>query len=136
VSIASSREPSEDDLRYLNDADVVYATTLDRMLASEPRVDVIKCDIDGHDFLAMQGAAEVLARRRPVVFAEFNPGTLRQVSATDPRESLRFFLGLDYGIEVLLRPDERMVCGRREQAVMALFEQRALDQVDLLLTPL
>ena len=135
VSIASTKEPTEDDLRYLNAADMVYATTLDRVLATEPRVDVIKCDIDGHDFLAMQGASRTLATRRPVVFAEFNPGTLKEFSRIDPIEYLRLFVASDYRIDVLLRSGELVACGSDCQRVMALFADGSVDQVDLMLLP-
>jgi len=134
VSIASSRRVTEDELRHLTDADLVYATTLDRALAGEPRVDVIKCDIDGHDFLAMRGATEVLRQRRPLVFAELNPNTLRQFSGVDPADYLRLFAELGYRTTALLRTGESIACDAPTQ-VLGIIETRALDQLDLMLAP-
>src|SRR5262249_7655163 len=135
VSIASSKRVAEEELRYPSDVTLTYAVRLDDVLRDEPRIDVVKCDIDGHDYRAIQGGLATLARTRPVVFAEFNPGTLRSFSEIDPVEYLRLFVGLDYRMTVLLRRGEPAACGQDVGRVLALLQTTRLDQVDLLLTP-
>jgi len=135
VSIASSKHVAEDELRYPSDVGLTYAVRLDDVLRDEPRIDVLKCDIDGHDYRAIQGGLATLARTRPVVFAEFNPGTLRSFSEIDPVEYLRLFVGLDYRMTVLLRHAESAACGQDVGRVLALLETSRLEQVDLMLTP-
>lgn len=44
--------------------------TLDEVLAGERRVSFLKCDVEGHEQHVFDGAARVLGRDRPVVFAE------------------------------------------------------------------
>jgi FkbM family methyltransferase len=135
VSIASSKRVAEDELRYPNDVTLAYAVRLDDALRDERRLDVLKCDIDGHDYRAIRGGLATLARTRPVVFAEFNPGTLRSFSEIDPIEYLRLFTGLDYRMTVLFRRGEPAACGQDAGRVLTLLEAAGLEQVDLMLTP-
>jgi len=83
----------------------------------------------------MQGTSRTLATCRPVVFAEFNPGTLKEFSGIDPVEYLRLFVASEYRIEVLLGSGDRVPCGSDCQRVMALFTDGSIDQVDLMLLP-
>jgi FkbM family methyltransferase len=135
VSIASSKPVAEAELRYPSDVAPVYAVRLDDALRDEKRIDVLKCDIDGHDYRALRGGLATLARTRPVVFAEFNPGTLRSFSQVEPLEYLNLFIGLDYRISVLLRHRDPIPCGQAVDRVMAALEATGLEQVDLMLTP-
>jgi FkbM family methyltransferase len=135
VSIASSKRMTEEELRYPSDVTLVYGVRLDDALRDEQRVDVLKCDIDGHDYRAIRGGLATLGRTRPVVFAEFNPGTLRSFSEIEPVEYLRLFTGLDYGMTVLFRHAEPAACGQDIGRVLRLLEAAGLEQVDLMLTP-
>ena len=135
VSIASSKRVTEEELRYPSDVALTYAVRLDDALRDEPRIDVLKCDIDGHDYRAIRGGLATLARTRPVVFAEFNPGTLRSFSEIEPIEYLRLFTGLDYRMTVLFRHADPVACGQDVGRVLDLVEAAGLEQVDLMLTP-
>jgi FkbM family methyltransferase len=135
VSIASSKSVTEEELRYPSDVTLTYAVRLDDALRDERRIDVLKCDIDGHDYRAIRGGLDTLARTRPVVFAEFNPGTLRSFSEIEPVEYLRLFTSLDYRLTVLLRRAEPVACGQDVERVLNLLETTELEQVDLMLTP-
>jgi FkbM family methyltransferase len=131
VSIGSTKGLTDDDLRYLGDVQVVYSVTLDGLLARESRVDLVKCDVDGHDLQVMRGSLELLRRARPSVIAEFNPGTLRTFSEADPSAYVRLFLDAGYEIDVLLRSGEVIPCGREVEPVFAVLERTGLEQVDL-----
>jgi FkbM family methyltransferase len=135
VSIASSKPVAEAELRYPSDVVVTYAVRLDDVLRDEGRIDVLKCDIDGHDYRAIRGGLATLARTRPVVFAEFNPGTLRSFSEVEPAEYLKLFISLDYRITILLRRRDPIPCGQDAGQVMTALEATGLDQLDLMLTP-
>jgi FkbM family methyltransferase len=135
VSIASTKPVAEAELRYPSDVVLTYAVRLDDWLRDERRIDVLKCDIDGHDYRAIRGGLATLARTRPVVFAEFNPGTLRSFSEVEPAEYLKLFTALDYRITILLRRRDPIPCGQDAGRVMTALEAAGLDQVDLMLTP-
>jgi FkbM family methyltransferase len=135
VSIASSKPVTEAELRYPSDVSLAYAVRLDDVLKDEGRIDVLKCDIDGHDYRAMRGGLATLARTRPVVFAELNPGTLRSFSEVEPGEYLRLFTSLGYRIAVLPRRGEPVPCGDDVERVLAVLDRSGLDQMDLMLTP-
>jgi FkbM family methyltransferase len=135
VSIASTKPVAEAELRYPSDVVLTYAVRLDDALRDQMRIDVLKCDIDGHDYRAIRGGLATLARTRPIVFAEFNPGTLRSFSEVEPIEYLRLFTSLDYRITILLRGRDPVPCGRDTGRVMATLSTAGLDQVDLMLRP-
>ncbi|MCX7848136.1 MAG: FkbM family methyltransferase [bacterium] len=63
----------------------VRALTLDSVDIRR-RVDFIKADIEGAEYLALQGAAQLLRRDRPVVMCECNPVQLQRVSGVTPQE--------------------------------------------------
>lgn len=56
----------------------------DEVLATEPRVDFVKLDIEGHEPFALRGLARILALHRPLVLCEFNPRCLRDHAGQDP----------------------------------------------------
>lgn len=58
----------------------------DELLGGEPRVDLVKLDIEGHEPRALRGLARVLARHRPWVLCEFNPRCLRAHGGTRPAD--------------------------------------------------
>lgn len=49
---------------------VVPVRTLDELLEGERRISFLKCDVEGHEQQVFEGAARVLTRDHPVVFAE------------------------------------------------------------------
>jgi hypothetical protein len=51
----------------------VTVTTLDTLLATEPRLDFLKIDTDGFDFKVLRGAAVLLASQKPLLFFELVP---------------------------------------------------------------
>lgn len=53
--------------------DLVQAIAGDDVLASRPRIDMVKLDIEGHEPEALRGLNRCLQRHRPLVLCEFNP---------------------------------------------------------------
>ena len=76
---------------------LVTVETIDRYVAANAidRLDLIKADIEGWEMRMLQGAAETLARLRPVVFLEVVDAYLAR--AGDSRAALwKFMNALDY----------------------------------------
>jgi len=55
---------------------LVQAIPGDELLAGQPRIDMIKLDIEGHEPAALRGLRRTLQRHRPWVLCEFNPARL------------------------------------------------------------
>ncbi len=53
----------------------VETATLDELVqeAGWPRVDLIKCDIEGHDLAALYGAKQILSQYKPILLVEYEP---------------------------------------------------------------
>lgn len=80
----------------------VPVTTLDRLLADEPKVKLLKIDVQGAEISVLRGMKEMLSdsERRPAIIMEFSPGELRRNDALEEffdfvarnRYSLRAFI--------------------------------------------
>jgi FkbM family methyltransferase len=79
----------------------VESVALDSFLKDEPRIDLIKIDIDGGEGLALRGMGELLKRHRPVLFTEFCPAALRAVSGIPPEAYLDALRSVGYEFRVL-----------------------------------
>jgi len=75
----------------------VPVTTSDAFMQEEEidRPDLIKVDIEGADRCFLTGAAQTLARLRPIVMMEVNPAALSQFGST-AEEVLRILRGHGY----------------------------------------
>lgn len=111
----------------------VAAVRLDDLVSSDTMVNAIKIDIEGAEHRAALGATNTIERCRPVVFSEFSPEALRNVSGVTGEDYLRWFTERDYSLALL---DGRgRDFGRDINAVMALFAAGDRNHVDLRLTP-
>jgi len=66
----STLSPSDDAREVVR----VPLTTLDELLADASRVDLIKIDVEGHEFEVVMGAMRTLQKFRPVVYFELLQG--------------------------------------------------------------
>ena len=68
---------------------------MDDVLAGEPRIDLIKCDVEGAEIFALRGGFETIRRTKPVLFVEM----LRKWTAKydyHPNEIIALMSGADY----------------------------------------
>ena len=114
----------------------VRAVTLDRALAREPRLDVVKIDIEGAEGRALRGMRGLLLRHRPVVCAEFTPGALPRVSGVTPEEYLDELRALGYELSVVPRRGVWRHRPHTNAEIMAHFAPpSALDHLDVMALP-
>lgn len=83
----------------------VEAKRLDGLGLPDP--DFVKIDIEGHEVLALHGMAEMLERRKPIVFIEVNAGALDS-QGFKPGHITDFFYDVGYGNKAFVYP---MNCG-------------------------
>ena len=81
----------------------VETVALDKMLADEPHIHLVKMDIEGAEPLALAGMTRLLERHRPLLFTEFHPVSLRDVSGFEPEDYLRALRALGYDLHVIDR---------------------------------
>ncbi len=75
--------------------------TLDSVMEAEgnPRVQLIKMDIDGHELEVLQGAQSLLARDRPIMVMELAPYVFRPIARFD--EMIHLLVRSNYGFRPL-----------------------------------
>ena len=89
---------------------------LDDVLATLPRLDVVKIDIEGHEPLAWDGMIGLLRHHRPDVFSEFSPIAMKNVG-NDALAYLAKLLAYSDRVTVLHRDMDAIEC-RDAEAVM------------------
>ena len=113
---------------------IVPCIPLKALISHDQRIDFLKIDVEGAEYLALANARELLARWRPMIASEFSPGLLESNSGISGSAYLEFFASLGYEIEVI--GDN----GRRSKATIAqVIESHSLsntDHIDLFLKPL
>jgi len=82
---------------------VVPCDRLDNLV--HDRVDFIKIDVEGAEYLALSGAEDILRRDRPIVTSEFSLGMLRHISEIEGSDFLLWMKRLGYQIFLLGRND-------------------------------
>jgi FkbM family methyltransferase len=80
-----SASPLGRDLSALLDVQIVPCLPLAALVPLDRKIDLIKIDIEGAEYLALSGASEIIARWHPVILSEFSPA----VPADFPGKSLR-----------------------------------------------
>ena len=82
--------------------DAIETRRLDDVLATVPRVDFLKIDVEGYELRVLRGAEALLRRHRPAVLFEVNEGALVR-GGTSGREVCEYMLGLGYRLHWLER---------------------------------
>ena len=106
------------------------ATLPPDMLVAERAIHVVKIDVEGSEWVALQGAAKLLQRCRPAIVSEFSPGLLQDVSGIDGPGYLRFLQGFGYQIGVI-GPGGAFEPGLSVGQVMAAYEASGVDHIDI-----
>lgn len=79
-----------------SDCHIVPTIRLDDLLRHEARVDMIKIDIEGAEYLALKGAEKLLEKHRPALIAELNPVALGTVSGKSVADLLGLLVSFGY----------------------------------------
>lgn len=111
----------------------VETVDLDTFLATEPRIDVLKMDIEGFEGRALQGMKVLLRQHMPIIISEFNAGSMERISGVKPEAYLDQLRELGYTIAVIT---DRLPQTMENGAIFAYLQQRhGMDHIDLLLQP-
>jgi FkbM family methyltransferase len=121
-----------------NPAESMYqvpAALLDTLLRIEPRIDLIKIDIEGAEGRALRGMESLLRLHRPIIFTEFSPAALQAISGVAPRQYLDMLWALEYGLFVIGRNQSRAPEPQTYEEIMQQFTHTASDHLDLVAYP-
>lgn len=108
--------------------------TLDSFLAAESArgLDLVKVDIEGYEMRFLAGAAETLARFRPIVQLELNPSMLTRFEAS-PEAVVKQLADAGYGLYQLRRSRLRPLCALPAPSeiwnVLALHRERHAHEI-------
>ena len=114
----------------------VRAVALDAFLRDEPRIDIIKIDIEGAEDLALRGMRELVARHRPVIFSELSPRGLEIASGVSAAAYLDRLRGLGYDLSLIERSGPYRRAPWSNERILGVFARtRGLDHVDVVAYP-
>jgi len=124
-----------------NPAIYAIARKLDDVAPAMDRLDVVKIDVEGHEFHALRGFEKNILRFRPIIFTEFHPKCMRELSGTDPMDYYSLLAKYGGRIDILGFDGRRSACSSFEDLMAAWrFAGDALDvgdgaHLDLLVFP-
>jgi FkbM family methyltransferase len=75
---------------------IVPSVRLDDLFCDLQRLDLIKMDIEGAEYLAIEGAEALLKRLRPSIIIEFNTPALSSVSGKAPADVVNYLINLGF----------------------------------------
>jgi FkbM family methyltransferase len=113
---------------------LVKTVALDDFLSHIDRVDVIKMDIEGAELSAFQGMRNIVRKCRPVIFSEFAPAMIEQLSGVPPEMYLDTLQELSYDIYVI----EHDRCSATPQSsadIMNYYANSGMNHIDLVAYP-
>lgn len=109
------------------------SVTLDKALDGV-KVDLMKLDVEGAEYLVLKGAREFLARSRPVLISEFSD-QLQTVSKVSPLEYATQLINSGYFLTVLRQDGGFEECGQDPQKTCDALGKTTGQILDLLATP-
>ena len=121
---SSSDDPSE-----IMQATLVPGFRLDDILSLD-RLDLIKIDVEGHEFSALQGFLYHIVRFRPVIVSEFTPGSM-----VNAQGYLSLFFSLGYSISIIESDGSYTDCGQSSDEVMRSYKLSGVDHIDIVAIP-
>jgi FkbM family methyltransferase len=119
----------------LQDPQTVAALPIDSLVPARQRIDVVKIDVEGAEYLALQGCETILRRWQPFLVSELSPALLASISGVDALDYLNWLLDLDYRIGVIGRDGKVSPPGTDPALIMAHYEASGVDHIDIACLP-
>ena len=123
--------PMSDKLSRVMDSTPVYSVALDRLLGNVDKVDFIKIDTEGAEYLALSGAKEILVKHTPTIVSEFSPEALLATSGVNYDEYLKLLLINEKYQLYAFEGDKLIPCGRDFDQLMAVFTRSNAEHIDI-----
>ena len=117
----------------LLDAETVGCVRAETLVPRGRRIDLIKVDVEGAEYLALSGCARIIRRWRPTIITEFSPSLMPGISGLSGPAYLDWLQGFGYRLGIVM-PDGG-VRPADPAAIMAEHAARGTDHLDLLAEP-
>lgn len=78
-----------------HDFEKINVQRLDNVL-QDCKVDLVKIDIEGAEYLAIKGAEEMLLQSKPIILSEISPTLLPKISRVTTQQYISYMEGLSY----------------------------------------
>jgi len=115
----------------------VRAVRLDIFLNDQPRIDLIKIDIEGAEGRALSGMRELVRRHHPIILTEFSPRGLSFVSNIAPEAYLQQLRDLGYQLTIIPHGGGLSATPHSNEQIMEYFTHfSGADHLDLLARPI
>ena len=95
---------------FRNTASYVHGVRLDDLLRDEPRIDIVKIDIEGHEPRALSGMAGIIRRDHPVIVSEFHPKAMREASGIEGSDYLHTMMNWGYRLSIIETNGDEIEC--------------------------
>lgn len=109
-------------------ARLIASVTADSLLQTEPRIDLIKIDVEGHEPRVFEGLLQTLQRHAPAIICEFNPRCLRGAGHTATQDLAVMLFERAVTIEVI-EHDTSLTAVATAADLMALWAQRNAEHI-------
>jgi FkbM family methyltransferase len=122
----------DSDFANLLKSTVVYCMPLDDLIDPATKIDLIKMDIEGAEYLALQGMQRTLNEHTPIIISEISDEFLKRVSSVSLPQYLELLLECEkYNIAVIKTPEQIIPCGRDIQKVVDIYTEYASMCMDV-----
>lgn len=113
----------------------VYSIKLDSFFSDIDRMDYIKIDTEGAEYLAVNGGSNSLKKFRPTIVTEFSPDALLATSNISAEEHLNSLLiDDDYQLYAFHGMD-LISCNRDINSLMSIYEESGVEHIDIISSP-
>jgi FkbM family methyltransferase len=116
-------------------ATLVCQIALDALFSEVDRLDFVKIDVEGGEYVALKGLERALDRCHPKIVSEFSPGTMPGISGVTGKEYLEFLFQKTYRIGVVSPTGEVDRYHVSAAPILDAFQQSGVDHIDLLAQP-
>lgn len=109
---------------------IVQSVILDKILKDEPRIDLVKIDIEAHEPFAIRGMDALIKKHRPKIITEFHPWAMRINNAGDPRDYLEQIIDLGYGLSII-DPNGDLIAAATSADIVSYWENLNNETIHL-----
>ncbi len=125
----------DDNLDSTTSRSIAWAMRLDDALSTEAAVHAIKMDVEGCEYLVLQGATEVLNRHRPIIFSEFSPAGLENYSGVSGKDFLKKLVNHGYDISVIGFDGGVVNYNDEVEQILNSFDRQHTSHIDIMAIP-